>query len=242
MENKLTTQETPSISDAELITYLDSLGLTSKLTEPEKTAFLNIAKHFNLNPFKREIHISKYNDNISIITGYEVYLKRAERSGQLDGWSVTTEGSIEAGDLKAIVTIHRKDRTQPFVWEVFYSEAVQKTKEGAVTKFWQKGIFMTKKVAISQGFRLCFSDELAGMPYTADEIQPEETTYDIPHTEVQEATVIPTLTEKQFEKLLKSKVTIIGQHLDAIDEARLNVTTEQYQAIKAKHQELISQS
>ena len=29
---------------------------------------------------------------------------------------------------------------------------------------------MTKKVAIAQGFRLCFPDELGGMPYTADEL------------------------------------------------------------------------
>jgi hypothetical protein len=29
---------------------------------------------------------------------------------------------------------------------------------------------MIKKVAMAQGFRLCFSDELGGMPYTADEL------------------------------------------------------------------------
>jgi molecular chaperone DnaK (HSP70) len=29
---------------------------------------------------------------------------------------------------------------------------------------------MTKKVAMAQGFRLCFSDELGGMPYTREEM------------------------------------------------------------------------
>jgi hypothetical protein len=29
---------------------------------------------------------------------------------------------------------------------------------------------MIKKVAMAQGFRLCFSDELGGMPYTAEEL------------------------------------------------------------------------
>jgi hypothetical protein len=43
---------------------------------------------------------------------------------------------------------------------------------------------MTKKVCISQAFRLCFSDELGGMPYTSDEIAPQEQTQDIPHVEV----------------------------------------------------------
>ena len=158
------------VQETELISYLDSLGLTTKLTAPEKTAYLNIAKAMNLNPFKREIHVSKYGENMSIITGYEVYIKRAERTGQLDGWHATTTGSVTAGDLKATVTIYRKDRSHPFIWEALYEECVQKTNAGVVTKFWQKAAFMTKKVAISQAFRLCFSDELAGMPYTSDEI------------------------------------------------------------------------
>ncbi|WP_407430582.1 RecT family recombinase [Arcticibacter sp.] len=182
MENKLATTAnnqvaTNQVGDAELIGYLDNLGLTKKLSEGEKSTYLNIAKAFGLNPFKRELHVSKYGDTMSIITGYEVYIKRAERSGQLDGWSATTSGTVEGSDLKATVTIYRKDRTHPFVWEALYTECVQKTREGKPTQFWQKASFMTKKVAISQAFRLCFSDELAGMPYTADEMPS-----DIPET------------------------------------------------------------
>jgi phage recombination protein Bet len=173
------------VNDKQLIGYLDNLGLASKLTEKEKSTYLEIAKAFGLNPFKREIHVSKYGENLSIITGYEVYIKRAERSGQLDGWEATTSGSVAGGDLKATVTIYRKDRSKPFVWEAHYNECVQTTRDGRVTQFWQKAHFMTKKVAISQAFRLCFSDELGGMPYTADEMQPQET-QDIPHVEVTE--------------------------------------------------------
>lgn len=173
------------VNDDQLIGYLDNLGLTSKLTQQEKNTYVSIAKAFGLNPFKREIHVSKYGENLSIITGYEVYIKRAERSGQLDGWNVTTSGSVQGGDLKATVTIHRKDRNHPFVWEALYDECVQRTKDGTVTKFWQKAAFMTKKVAISQAFRLCFSDELGGMPYTADEISDNnEYTEDITHVDV----------------------------------------------------------
>ena len=196
MSTELTNQI--AVTDQILISHLDALGLTSKLNEGEKNTFLQISKAFNLNPFKREIHISKYGDNLSIITGYEVYIKRAERTGLLDGWNATTTGSVESGDLKAIVTIYRKDRAHPFVWEALYSECVQKTREGKVTKFWEKSAFMTKKVAISQGFRLCFSDELAGMPYTADEmpeqIQMEETTY----TEIK----LPAIKDKAFGQLI----------------------------------------
>lgn len=175
---KTQTQNIERVTDAELIMHLENLNLLKDLTVGEKNTFIQISKAFNLNPFKREIYVSKYNGTMSIITGYETYIKRAERSGVLDGWDVATTGSIEKNDLKAIITIYRKDRSRPFVWEVKYSEYVQKTREGAVNKFWQKAETMTKKVAMAQGFRLCFNDELGGMPYTSDEMPEIE---DVPH-------------------------------------------------------------
>lgn len=168
-DNKVSEKVSEKVSDNELLLHLENLGLLKDLTTGEKNSYLQIAKAFNLNPFKREIHVSKYNGQMAIITGYEVYIKRAERTGQLDGWGVNTSGSIETNDLKATVTIYRKDRSHPFTWEAEYNEYVQRTKEGHVTKFWKKAHTMIKKVAISQGFRLCFSDELGGMPYTSEE-------------------------------------------------------------------------
>lgn len=227
------------ITEKELTSYLDVMGLTPKLEEKEKLQFLNIAKSFGLNPFKREIFCTVYGEGqykqLSIITGYEVYIKRAERSGQLDGWNAITTGSVATNDLKAIVTIYRKDRQHPFVWEVFYNECVQKTKSGAVTKFWEKANFMTKKVGISQAFRLCFSDELGGMPYTSDEMQPEEITQDIAHVEV---SVIPTLTDKQLEKVLTSDKERLEIVLNKIEQGELNATQVQVLTIETKYKEL----
>jgi phage recombination protein Bet len=161
-----------TIDNNVLIKFLDSMGLAKDLTEAEKNQYIGICQAFGLNPFKREVHVSKYGNEMSILTGYEVYLKRAERTGQLNGWSCTTDGTVEGGDLKATCTIYRKDREHPFVWDAYYSESVQKTKEGKPNRFWStRPLLMTKKVAISQAFRLCFSDELGGMPYTQDEIQ-----------------------------------------------------------------------
>lgn len=185
MKQELTTTNNQAVQEAELIQHLNNLGLTSKLTDGEKNTFVKIAQAFNLNPFKREVHVSKYGDQMAIITGYEVYIKRAERSGLLDGWRVETTGSIATNDLTAILTINRKDQSLPFKWEVYYDECVQRTKEGNPTKFWQKARFMLKKVAMSQGFRLCFSDELGGMPYTADEM-PDQQTEDVTHVIVEQ--------------------------------------------------------
>lgn len=160
--------------------YLNAMNLASNLTRSEVEQFTEIAQSFGLNPFKREIYASKYGNNFSVIVGFETYIKRAERSGLLSGWNVTTSGELNRKDLKnsnvkAIITIHRKDFQHAFVHEVEFAEYVQFTKDGSVTKFWrEKPLTMIKKVAMAQGFRLCFSDELGGMPYTAEELPPVE--------------------------------------------------------------------
>ena len=165
MENKL-----EKVTDNSLNSYLTSMGLAAKLNEKEKNQFLEISKAYNLNPFKREIYCVKYGDTLSIIVGYESYIKRAERSGLLDGWSIKTEGV--GNDLKAIVTINRKDWRLPFVHETYFREYVQNN------RFWkEKPITMIKKVAIAQAFRMAFSSEIGGMPYTSEEIVENETAY-----------------------------------------------------------------
>lgn len=143
--------------------YLTAMGCN--ITAAQKDMFLNIASSFGLNPFKREIYCIPYGDKVSIVTGYETYIKRAERTGKLDGWHVDTIGSASGGTLQATITINRKDWAHPFTHTVLYTEIAGKS------PLWQRApVFMTKKVAIGQGFRLCFPDELGGMPYTADEI------------------------------------------------------------------------
>jgi len=177
MKNEIKKSE-EQLNESVLLDYLKTLN--NHLTDVETNQFLQISKGFGLNPFKREIYASKYGGNFSIVVGYETYIKRAERSGLLDGWKVTTSGSFNqaaprSSDLKAIITIFRSDFKHPFEHEVEFAEYCQFTKEGHVTKFWkEKPITMIKKVAISQGFRLCFSDELGGLPYTKEEIGQEE--------------------------------------------------------------------
>lgn len=175
---------TEVITKNKLEQYLQIAGVAQNLTADEQKNFLQIAMDFNLNPFKREIYCTSYgkgeNKKTSIIIGYEVYIKRAERTGQLDGWQVVTTGSVKNNDLKATITIYRKDRKFPFIHEVDYSEYVQmttdyNTKQQRPNKMWaEKPITMLKKVATAQGFRLCFSDELGGMPYDSSELPEEE--------------------------------------------------------------------
>jgi phage recombination protein Bet len=167
----------PEVQKQTILDYLKAFGLASELTEPEKLQFVEIAQAFRLNPFKREIHVAVFGEGeyrkLSIITGYEVYLKRADRTGKLDGWRAWIEG--EGEQTKALVEIHRKDWSEPFIHEVYWREAVQKKRDGTPTAFWTKQPrFQLKKVAISQGFRLAFPDELGGMPYDAAELPDQE--------------------------------------------------------------------
>lgn len=182
MENR----ELATQSREELTRYLTEFVGTKNLTAQERVDFINIAQAYQLNPFKREIHIVAYGQGekrqCSIITGYESYIKRAERTGKLNGWKVGIAG--EGENLIAKITIYRKDWETPFEHEVYLEEARQYKKNfssGAMepTAIWKKmPRFMLKKVAIAQGFRLCFSDELGGMPYTADEM-PEGEVIDV---------------------------------------------------------------
>lgn len=184
------------VSDKDIISYLDLFQGTSGFSDIEKNQFIQISKMSNLNPFKREIYISAYGDGqyrkCSIIVGYEVYIKRAELSGLLDGWSTSisacssikvnkdTSAITTVKDFKATIEIRRKDFSTPFVHEVVFSEYVQKTKQNKINKFWsEKPQTMLKKVAISQGFRLCFSEILGGLPYTKEEILDEAQTINI---------------------------------------------------------------
>jgi phage recombination protein Bet len=167
----------PDIPKQTILDFLKAFGLASQLTETEKLQFIEVAQAFRLNPFRREVHCVVYGEGeyrrMSIVVGYEVYLKRAERTGKLDGWSTRIEG--EGDNMKAIVEIHRKDWSEPFVHEAYWREAVQKKKDGTPTAFWTKQPrFQLKKVAISQGFRLCFPDELGGLPYDPSELPDAE--------------------------------------------------------------------
>lgn len=141
--------------------YLESFG--NKLTKAHKNQFLNICQSFGLNPFIREVYGIPYGDKFNIIVGYEVYLKRAETSGQLAGWRAWTEGEGKA--MKGCVEITRRDWKSPFYHEAYLDEYDQNN-----TMWKGKPRTMIKKVAIAQGFRMAFPVELGGIPYTADEM------------------------------------------------------------------------
>lgn len=211
----------PVIDMKTITDYMDAQGLTSSLEPKEKTMFINIAKEYGLNPFKREIYCTAYGQGqyrkCAIVTGYEVYIKRAERTGKLDGWNVKVEGHVNDKTLSATVIIHRKDWGHPFEHTAYYQECVQLNKEGNPNQVWSKQpIFMTKKVAIAQGFRLCFSDEFGGMPYTNDELGVEPAA-ERNITPVEETKVVEEPSQAEIESELDTDRTKLAHILETYE-------------------------
>lgn len=181
MENEITLQE-QKITEEEVKDYL--LGSWTKLTDNQFKMFRWIAKAFNLNPFKREIYAIPYERNMkdetgkrvkvpdmSLVTWYQVYIDKAMKSWMLDWWNVDI---IRKEDWKiewAKIVIYRKDWKMPFEWFVWIKEFVKLKSDWSPMWSWATmPEFMIKKVAIWQGFRLAFPNELSWMPYLSEEI------------------------------------------------------------------------
>jgi len=170
--------------------YLESMGMLKKFTKEEQGQFIDVCAAYGLNPIKKEVYGIKYGDKFNLIIGYESYIKRAERSGRLDGWNVEVIGT--GADMKAVLTIYRKDFKQPFKHEVYLEEYTTNR------DLWlKKPRTMIKKVAIAQGFRLCFSEELGGMPYTSEELGDLET---MPEQEESKPTEAKAEPKRNFKK------------------------------------------
>lgn len=159
-ENALAIKEPEQISIADVKKYI-----APNATDKELFLFMGICKSYGLNPLKREIHFVKYgNAAASIIVGYETYLKRAERTGKLDGWQCWIEDMGKPTE-RAVIEIKRKDQSMPIVWEVYRKEFDKQQSSWKTMP-----TFMLKKVAIAQGFRLAFPEEVGGMPYIPEEM------------------------------------------------------------------------
>ncbi len=169
----------PPVTAETITKYMRTFGLGKDLLDHELEAFKEMAVMHNLNPFNREIHCTAYGQGeyrtLSIVTGYEVYIRKAEESGLLEYWTIEeSDPVLPLEKYWAKLIIKRRDRINIQTWVSYYSESVQKKKNGQVNAFWQKQPrMMTKKVAMSQGFRLFFEDVMHGIPYTREEM-PEE--------------------------------------------------------------------
>lgn len=187
--------------------------LCKTATDQEIGLFLNICKNNNLDPFKREVYLVKYGTSPAMtVTGYEVYLKRAESSGKWNGFKVWTEGNLKEGTLIAKIEVYRRDWERPFYWEVDQHEGL--SGNNPIAK--QKPKHMLKKTVISQALRMCFPDEVGGLPYTNDEMGTETAQFEVAETKTAPApkTVETKKSQAKVEPPTEPPVTKIDIHKD----------------------------
>ena len=113
---------------------------------------LALARKLGLDPLHRQVHLVPFKGTVQLVVSYTEYLRRAERSGKLNGW-VARLGKDEFGEY-AEVEIYRKDWEHSFKWRVYLNEVKKDTPS------WKNmPLFMLRKVAISQAFKLAFPEE-----------------------------------------------------------------------------------
>lgn len=238
------------VDDELLNRFMNTWGIANQLSPQEKAQFVDIAKAYNLNPMKKEIHVTAYGSGdfrkLSIITGYEVYLKRAERTGKLDGIEVEQSGELVptevmrrakggklepkkswGGDYSVTVKVFRKDWSRPFVHTVYFEEFSQHN------AIWiEKPKFMLRKVAIAQAYRLAFPDELGGLPYIEEEIH-----QDYEHKNVTEdiQTEYEIVEDQKFKDLSKEVMELMRTKVKPINSTdKDKYTDEEREVIQPK--------
>ena len=187
------TSEENKVTQDLLLDYLKTMN--KGLNEQQTKQFLAVAGTFGLNPWKREVYAVTFKNkdgstDMSIVTGYETYIKRAELNPNYDGFEIEFKGGFKRGKVtksskngswqvdalvpdgtvSCVCTVYRKDRAHPTREEVFFDEY------NKGNDMWiQKPRTMLKKVAIVSAFRKAFPFDFGGMPYTTDEL-PEHMT------------------------------------------------------------------
>nr|DAI27525.1 MAG TPA: RecT protein [Caudoviricetes sp.] len=159
-------------------------------TDMDMIYCMKVAETFNLNPILKQIFFVERSANIDgrwitkiePLAGRDSFLTLAHRSGKFAGidsdcaikqTAVLQDGEwITKNELVATARVYRTDNDRPFCAEVEYSEYVQRTKDGSITKFWRdKPKTMLKKVAESQALRKAF--DISGL-YSVDEVGDDE--------------------------------------------------------------------
>ena len=253
MTNEIaTTSEENKVTQDLLLDYLKTMN--KGLSEQQTKQFLAVAGAFGLNPWKREVYAvtfkTKNGVEMSIVTGYETYIKRAEMNPNYDGYDIEFKGGFERknitkqgdygpytvselvpnGDVSCICTVYRKDRSHPIREEVFFDEYDQKN------SMWKtKPRTMLKKVAIVSAFRKAFPFDFGGMPYTNDELPDHMTGAD--KLEQQGYTEIPQDAQTQAPAKPKAAKKVIDEETKKFLEGMEGLYTQSQEIYKKTMEE-----
>lgn len=155
-------------------------------SDQEIVMFLKLCQYQKLNPFLKEAYLVKFgNSAATIITGKDVFTKRAAKSELFDGVESGVVVRTEAGNLEyrpgklvlkaevlvgAWAKVYRKDWSHPIHTVVSYDEYVGRKSNGEVNSQWSRmPATMLEKVAKVQALRDAFPEDFQGL-YDAAEM------------------------------------------------------------------------
>lgn len=160
-------------------------GKAELVTAQEMVFFMGICKARGLNPFAKDCYLIKYSqDPAAIVTSIDYFRARAKAQPDCKGWqagiivlrngqAIRTSGLMLDGDklIGGWFSAKPAGWETPFELEVNLRGYIKKTREGAITKFWQDENQPTqiRKVAESQGLRECWPAEFAKL-YVEEEV------------------------------------------------------------------------
>lgn len=146
-------------------------------TKEEFAVLMEVAKARRLNPLLRQVHFVKRYDSKAKREVWAVQVSIdglraiAERTRLYDGqdepeYEYTKDGLVKL----ARVRVYKKGIPRPFVGVARWEEYVQKTREGAPTKFWSDMPFtMLAKCAEALAIRKAFPEDSSGL-YVPEEM------------------------------------------------------------------------
>lgn len=157
------------------------------VTEQEAMMFLMLCKSQHLNPFLREAYLIKYgNSPATMVTGKDVFLKRARRQKDFEGMEAGIVVWNADGDLEERCgTYYSKEHEElvggwakvyihnfvtPIYCSVSLEEYMGRKKDGTPNSQWSlRPATMIRKVAQSQALREAFPESFGGL-YAQEEM------------------------------------------------------------------------
>lgn len=145
-----------------------------QVTDAECMMFIALCKYQNLNPFLREAYLIKFGSSpATIVTGKEVFTKRASQLKNCAGWEsgvtlITHDGHLERRSGTLVLSdeklvggwcrVHRHDWKVPMEHEVSMAEFDKKQSSWKTMP-----ATMIRKVAIVSALRDAFPSDFQGM-------------------------------------------------------------------------------
>lgn len=223
MSEQLVVYETPNKDKITLSPEIVKQRLVrgnGKITDQEALFFLAMCKANRLNPFNNEAYLIKFgNEPATQVTSYHVFMARADRQEQYDGFEAGlylkgADGKVEerVGSfylpeetiLGAWCKVYRKDREHPFIRAVSFGEYERKKNDGTPMRNWSKDGMpgtMIIKVPIGQAHRDAFPNVFSNMFLEEEVASNEKTSFvDIPEPK---AVIDAEVVEEQVAELVE---------------------------------------